>query len=122
MQTKTRIIRPLFHQSAVIFGVRLSDWKFIGGAAVAAFLLSLIFKLQIRGFHLALPSAVFVFLGGAAFFNWVRLKRRPLWLEHTVAYQFRRFLRRTENIDRRPIIQRKTSDWLINGDENELPT
>ena len=120
--TRTRIIRPLFHQSAIVFGVRLSDWKWIIGAAVAAFVFCLLFKLQIRGLHLALPSFIFVFLAGAAFFNWVRLNRRPLWLEHKTAYLFRLFRRKSQNQDRRlPSTHKAKEPWLIDGDYKKLP-
>ncbi len=118
---RNRPIRAFFYQKTMFCGVRLGDWKWIGGATLIVFFLAVFLKWQIRGFNLALPLSVFTCLGGLSLFNWVRMKRKPLWLEHKFAAIWRKIRYRSNTI--RPLETGETSrqtNWLIEWNGEKL--
>lgn len=78
---KTYPLRAEIYRPNVILGVRDSDWKWIGIVSITAMTIPVIFE----WFIWKIPASVFttaLALGGSiAFFNWIRIGRRPMWLE-----------------------------------------
>ena len=78
---KTYPVRAEIYRPNVILGVRDSDWKWVGIISIALMTVPVIFE----WFIWKIPASVFTTalgLGGSiAFFNWIRLGRRPMWLE-----------------------------------------
>lgn len=62
--------------------------------------------------HLSPVLAVFCLLAGTAFFNYVRMKRRPRWLEHEIAFYWREATGRGQDIVRHSGARRDTG-WIV---------
>lgn len=112
---RPRPIRPYIYRQTLYFGVRLSDWKFIGGGVALAFLLPLFLNIRVFGFHLSPILAVFCLLTGTAFFNFVRVNHRPHWLEHQILFYWREATGRGQDITR-IAGSRHNPEWVIDFD------
>ena len=86
---RNRPIRARIYQQITRFGVPVEDWKYILGAAVAAWAIPMVLKMTVAGiplFLLAGPGALFV---SYTFFFCAHVGKRPMWLRH----QFQSLLR-----------------------------
>lgn len=109
---RPRPIRPFIYQETLLFGVRMGDWKFIGGAIAIAFIVPLFLNLRIYGFHLSPVLATVCLLIGTAFFNFVRVKHRPRWLEHHISFYWREAIGKGQDITRISG-SRKNQHWIV---------
>jgi hypothetical protein len=81
---RRRPIRARIYQPVMRFGVVASDWKHILAASLACYALPMVLKINLGGvplFLIAGPVAMFL---SYAFFYWMRIGRRPYWLQHKV--------------------------------------
>ena len=108
---RPRPIRPNVYLPVARFGVLISDWKFVFGAALIAFSVPFLFDLKIWGVPLELCTGLGAMVLSIAFFNYVRIGRRPLWLEHRLRAMVRSPIqRRALPTDR---ARRPPRSWII---------
>jgi hypothetical protein len=81
---RQRSIRPNVYLPVVKFGVVSSDWKFVLFAALIGYTLPFLFDLKLWGVPLELLTGLISAALSIAFFNWVRMGRRPYWLQHKI--------------------------------------
>ena len=79
---RPRPIRPNVYLPVVKFGVVSSDWKFVLFASLIGYTLPFLFDLKLLGAPLELVTGLLSAALSIAFFNWVRMGRRPYWLQH----------------------------------------
>jgi hypothetical protein len=115
--TRTRPIRPYINKKSVLFGVRLNDLWYVGGAFFISLSIPLVFNLRLYGIQLALPLSIFTLLATGAFFNYVRIKHRPRWLEHEAATWWRDLVGIGNNIRCRTTTERKPRKWILDLEE-----
>jgi hypothetical protein len=108
---RPRPIRPNVYLPVARFGVLISDWKFVIGGTLVAYSISFFLDLKLWGAPLELWIGLAVMALSIAFFNFVRIGRRPFWLEHRLRAMA------TSPVQRRalPIDQarRPARDWII---------
>ena len=79
---RPRPVRPNIYLPVARFGVLISDWKFVLAATLTIYLAPFLLGLKLWG----VPLELWTGLGAAAlsivFFNYVRIGRRPFWLQH----------------------------------------
>lgn len=79
---RKRPIRARIYQPVMRFGVVASDWKYILAVSLVCYALPMVLKINLGGVPLFLaagPAAMFL---SYAFFYWMRIGRRPHWLQH----------------------------------------
>jgi hypothetical protein len=79
---RIRRLRPHIYQPVFWFGVAVSDWPFIVVATMLSYIVPFILDLTIFYLPVPLLASLSVFVIGVAFFNWARMGRPPLWLQH----------------------------------------
>jgi len=82
---RARPIRSQIYLPVVRFGVTDADWKFVIFIALLGYSIPFFFNLKLMRVPLELCTTVIAFVGSVAFFNFVRIGRRPFWLQHQVA-------------------------------------
>jgi hypothetical protein len=82
---RPRPIRPQIYLPVVRFGVRDTDWKFVIAAVLLSYALPFFFNLKVLRFPLEIWTTIITTVVSVAFFNFVRIGRRPFWLQHQVA-------------------------------------
>ncbi len=87
---RLRPIRAKIYLPIVRFFVVSSDWKFVLGLTLIAYLVPFLFKLKIWVLPVWLFTGVGTLLLSIAFFNYIRIGRRPHWFQHTVWAMFKR--------------------------------
>jgi hypothetical protein len=70
------------------FSVLISDWKFVLMATLIAYSTPYLFDLKLWGAPLELWSGLGAAALSIAFFNYVRIGRRPYWLQHRLRAMF----------------------------------
>ncbi len=107
---RKRPIRARIYQPVMRFGVVASDWKYIIAASLVCYALPMVMKINLGGVPLFLisgPGAMFLTY---VFFYWMRVGRRPLWLQHQLRSLFRHPVERAAlPIDR---LKRPARSWL----------
>lgn len=108
---RPRPIRPNVYLPVARFGVLISDWKYVIGATLAAYSISFFLDLKVWGAPLEFCLGLGALALSIAFFNFVRIGRRPLWLEHRLrALATSPVERRALPIDR---ARRPPRSWVI---------
>jgi hypothetical protein len=81
-------IRPNIYLPVARFGVLISDWKFVFMATLIAYSTPFLFDLKLWGAPLELCTGLSAAALSIAFFNYVRIGRRPFWLQHRLRAMF----------------------------------
>jgi len=68
----------------VRFGVTDADWKFVIFITLLCYSIPFLFNMKLMRFPLEIWTCVIGLVGSVAFFNFVRIGRRPFWLQHQV--------------------------------------
>src|SRR5215831_13442118 len=111
---RSRPIRPNIYLPVVRFGVADSDWFTVLLISCAGYLLPIPFGITILYVPLQMWTWLLVTIGTIAFFNYIRIGRRPRWLPHKLRALFLHH-RQKRAI---PNGTRKLSrDWLTDYDD-----
>ena len=81
---RSRPIRPNIYLPVVRFGVADSDWFTVLLISCAGYLLPVPFGITVLYVPLQMWTWLLVTAGSIAFFNYIRIGRRPRWLQHRV--------------------------------------
>ncbi len=81
---RLRPIRAKIYLPIVRFFVVSSDWKFVLGLTLIGYLVPFVLKLRIWVLPVWLFTGIGTLLLSIAFFNYIRIGRRPHWFQHTV--------------------------------------
>jgi len=79
---KLRPIRPNIYLPVVRFGVADSDWLSVLLISCASYLLPIPFGITVLYVPLQMWTWLAATAGSIAFFNYIRIGRRPYWLPH----------------------------------------
>ena len=82
---RARPIRSQIYLPVVRFGVRDTDWKFVIAIVLLCYALPFFFNLRVLRFPLEIWTTIIGTVVSVAFFNFVRIGRRPFWLQHQIA-------------------------------------
>lgn len=85
MAMRPRPIRSQIYLPVVRFGVTDADWKFVIAITLLSYSIPFFFNARVLRFPLEIWTTVIALVGSVAFFNFVRMGRRPFWLQHQVA-------------------------------------
>ena len=77
-------MRERIYLPVVRFGVPHTDWKYIFFLTFAGFVLPFIFGIRIYGVPAPMFTGVVTLALSVAFFNFIRIGRRPLWFQHSL--------------------------------------
>jgi len=81
---KLRPVRPNIYLPVVRFGVADSDWFTVLLISCAGYLAPVPFGITIFYIPLQMWTWLLATAGSIAFFNYIRIGRRPYWLQHTL--------------------------------------
>ena len=79
---RPRRIRSNIYLPVVRFGVVSSDWKFVLAATLLGYAIPFWLDLKLWRVPLELWTGILAAVLSIAFFNFVRIGRRPFWLQH----------------------------------------
>lgn len=79
---RTRPVRPNIYLPVVRFGVADSDWFSVLLISCAGYLLPIPFGITLLYVPLQMWTWLIVTAGAIAFFNYIRIGKRPRWLPH----------------------------------------
>ncbi|HKR58292.1 MAG TPA: hypothetical protein VJS64_01060 [Pyrinomonadaceae bacterium] len=79
---RARPIRSQIYLPVVRFGVRDTDWKFVIAVVLIAYALPFFLNMRVLRFPLEIWTTIICTVVSVAFFNFVRIGRRPFWLQH----------------------------------------
>lgn len=79
---RQRPIRSNIYLPVVRFGVAASDWKFVLAATIVGYGVPFWLDLKLWKVPLELWTGILAAALSIAFFNCVRIGRRPYWLQH----------------------------------------
>jgi len=108
-----RPIRSQIYLPVVRFGVVDSDWKFVIFITLLCYSIPFLFNLKILNFPIEIWSTLLGLILSVVFFNFVRMGRKPFWLQHTIA-AYTRSSRQRHTLPTDP----KKPAWLL-PDEKE---
>lgn len=77
-------MRERIYLPVVRFGVPHTDWKYVFFLTFAGFVLPFIFRITIYGVPAPMLTGVVTLALAVAFFNFIRIGRRPFWFQHTL--------------------------------------
>lgn len=77
-------MRERIYLPVVRFGVPHTDWKYVFFLTFAGFVLPFIFRITIYGVPVPMLTGVATLALAVAFFNFIRIGRRPFWFQHTL--------------------------------------
>lgn len=77
-------MRERIYLPVVRLGVPHTDWKYVFFITFAGFVLPFVFGITIYGVPAPMLTGVIALALSVAFFNFIRLGRRPLWFQHTL--------------------------------------
>ena len=77
-------MRERIYLPVVRFGVPHTDWKYVFLLTFAGFVLPFIFRITIYGVPAPMLTGVSALALAVAFFNFIRIGRRPFWFQHTL--------------------------------------
>ena len=75
-------MRPNIYLPVARFGVLISDWKFVLATTLTGYTVPFLFNLKLWGAPLELWCGLGAGALSIGFFNYVRIGRRPFWLQH----------------------------------------
>jgi|GEM_PF-503852 len=115
---KLRPIRPNIYLPVVRFGVADSDWLSVLLISCAGYLAPIPFGITILYVPLQMWTWLLATAGTIAFFNYIRIGRRPYWLPHKVKsiWLHHRQYPALPNGKERAF----RSSWLLYSDEEKL--
>jgi len=79
---RPRPVRSNIYLPVVRFGVVASDWKFVLAATLIGYAVPFWLDLKVWRVPLELWTGLLAAALSIAFFNYVRIGRRPFWLQH----------------------------------------
>ena len=82
---RPRPIRSQIYLPVVRFGVVDADWKFVIFITLLCYSIPFFFNLRVMNFPLEIWSTIIGLVVGVGFFNFIRIGRRPFWLQHQIA-------------------------------------
>ena len=85
---RSRPVRPNIYLPVVRFGVADSDWFTVLMISCAGYLAPVPFGITLLYVPLQMWTWLFAIAGSIAFFNYVRIGRRPGWLPHKLRVMF----------------------------------
>ena len=111
---RSRPVRPNIYLPVVRFGVADSDWFTVLLISCAGYLLPVPFGITVLYVPLQMWTWLLVTAGSIAFFNYIRIGRRPRWLQHRVKALFfhHRHCRSIPNGKRRGFTRR----WIVDSE------
>lgn len=113
---RARPIRPNIYLPVVRFGVADSDWFTVLLISCAGYLAPVPFGITLLYIPLQMWTWLIATAGSIAFFNYIRIGRKPHWLQHKVKGLLfhHRHYRTLPNGTRR----RSNRTWIVNLDAN----
>ncbi len=81
---RARPVRSKIYLPVVRFFVVSSDWKFVLAATLVGYLVPFFLHLKVWVIPMWLLTGVGSLIGSIAFFNYIRIGRRPFWFQHTL--------------------------------------
>src|SRR5437588_7423353 len=85
---RSRPVRPNIYLPVVRFGVADSDWFTVLLISCAGYLLPVPFGITVLYVPLQMWTWLLATAGSIAFFNYIRIGRRPRWLQHKLKAVF----------------------------------
>ena len=85
---KPRPVRPNIYLPVVRFGVADSDWFSVLMISCAGYLAPVPFGITVLYVPLQMWTWLLATVGSIAFFNYIRIGRKPYWLQHKVKALF----------------------------------
>ena len=79
-------VRERIYLPVVRFGVPHTDWKYVFLVTLAGFVLPFIFNIKLFGVPAPMLTGISALAVSVAFFNFIRLGRRPFWFQHTLRF------------------------------------
>ena len=115
---KLRPVRPNIYLPVVRFGVADSDWLSVLLISCASYLAPIPFGITVLYVPLQMWTWLLATAGSIAFFNYIRIGRRPYWLPHKVKsiWLHHRQYPALPNGKKRAF----RSSWLIDSDEETV--
>ena len=81
-------MRERIYLPIVRFGVPHTDWKYVFFVTFAGLVLPFILWIKLYGVPVPMFTGTIALAASVAFFNFIRLGRRPLWFQHTLRALF----------------------------------
>ena len=115
---RPRPVRPNIYLPVVRFGVADSDWFTVLMISCAAYLAPVAFGVTVLYVPLQMWTWLLATAGSIAFFNYIRIGRKPYWLQHKLKalVSYHRQYRSIPNGRARPFRR----SWLIDTDSSEV--
>ena len=110
---RARPIRSQIYLPVVRFGVRDSDWKFVIFISLLGYSIPFLFGMRFMRFPLEIWVCPISLVASVTFFNFVRIGRRPFWLQHQIAA-----LTKTSRHRHALPTDKKERPWLLNREQN----
>lgn len=82
---KARPIRSQIYLPVTRFGVVDTDWKFVIFITLLCYSVPFLLNLKILNFPIEIWSTLLGLIASVVFFNFVRMGRKPFWLQHKIA-------------------------------------
>ena len=76
-------MRERIYLPVVRFGVPHTDWKYVFIVTFIGFVLPFVLNIKLYGVPAPMFTGVSALALSVAFFNFIRIGRRPLWFQHT---------------------------------------
>ncbi len=76
-------MRERIYLPVVRFGVPHTDWKYVFVVTVTGFVLPFVLNVKLYGVPAPMFMGVSALALSVAFFNFIRIGRRPLWFQHS---------------------------------------
>ena len=77
-------MRERIYLPVVRFGVPHTDWKYVFVVTMAGFVLPFLLGFRIYGMPAPMFTGVAALALSVAFFNFIRIGRRPYWFQHSL--------------------------------------
>lgn len=118
VEMKLRPVRPNIYLPVVRFGVADSDWLSVLLISCAAYLAPVPFGITVLYVPLQMWTWLLATAGSIAFFNYIRIGRRPYWLPHKLKsiWLHHRQYSALPNGKKRPF----RFSWLLHSDGSAL--
>jgi hypothetical protein len=118
MRMRTRPVRPNIYLPVVRFGVADSDWFTVLLISCVGYLAPVAFGITVLYVPLQMWTWLLATAGSIAFFNYIRIGRKPYWLQHKFKAMFshHRQYRSIPNGSARPFRR----SWLIETGSSEV--
>lgn len=77
-------MRERIYLPVVRFGVPHTDWKYVFVVTLCGFVLPFVLNIKLYGVPAPMFTGVSALALSVAFFNFIRIGRRPLWFQHSL--------------------------------------